>query len=1290
MSGLSIGVAAGFASLQAEVPAQDPLYSNLALHINAEGAAIESGNSTFIDSSASSASNMPTAGGSVGFVTQGTFAPHSTTGWGSLYFSNATTTTNTAANIALGSNTGFAFGTGQFTIEAWVYVTNFNSNNTFPIFQATSSTSIGSGMVWFAVTPTTVIIAQHGSSVSFTPTTTINTSTWYHIAVVRSASNVTVYVNGTSIGSTTTGANGNIFGATFSQSGGLIGYVITPSNANGYISNLRITNGGAVYTTNFTPSTTPLTPIVPAGTCVLLMNGNNAAVNDLTTRMPIFTSNAVISNSTYRFGSRSLYFNGTNAYAILPYTQFSNIYAGDFTIELWVNSGNVSVQSATIAQWSQIAGNTNAGFVVMINGSGRPVFYWGPTATILMTSAVSILANNWYHIAVTRSGNNFTMWLNGASVATATNSTTFTSGNGTANGTCVVVQPITMGNYIGTSAGVVGASGINYFSGFLDEIKITQGIARYTAAFTPADSPTLAQDGTTGIAINQFYASTALQIDANGTNGSTSFTDSSRYNNTIAVQGGATISAVNPYLGSGSALFNGTNSAINTAYTSTVGSFSTTNDWTIDFFVKVSAYPAVAYCLFCSSAAPGTSYTSAGGLNFIGYMNTTGGIEIEFTNNRSTGAFVDPGYVGNVPLNTWTHVAFVYNSTFNTLRTFVAGIEVGNIVMVGMQPAISPARFTIGAIDSGYSASPRRFLSGNIDRFRCTLGQRYNGKFVPDPTSNDPNSTNISLLLMCDGANGSTTFIDTVGKTVTNVGSTAIATLPAKFGTGCASFNGSSQYLTVPDSTDLNLATGDFTVETWYNISATPGISSALITRCSSNVLTAADLQYFIGFVSGGTLTARIYSASTIYTVADLSGPLNDSKWHHVALVRSGNVFSFYVDGKLRGSITQAITLNNGAWSTYIGGNTQSGTTYYYNGYQDDIRITKGIARYTANFQAPQIAHSVQTYSLTQPIYLIVGGGGGGGGYGSSVGGGGGGAGGYLTDTFSTTPGEVLTITAGAGGAGGAGVNTDGNIGVSSSIVSSTRFPTASFVATTGTGTTTMTISSVTSGSVQIGMALRGGVTPPTGSTVPIITAFGTFNGTSGTVTLSWAPTWTSGATVTGSKFTALGGGRGAMFGAGRAGGNGGSGGGVSGSATAGVANVRSIGAQGNAGATGAGNLTVNSCSGGGGGGAGGAATNAVTTGGLGLSNDITGYPITYSTGGAGGGAGSGVAGADNTGNGGQGAGGSGTGGAGGSGVVILAMPTSVYSGVFTGSPIVTNVGDVTILKFTGAGTYTM
>jgi hypothetical protein len=209
----------------------------------------------------------------------------------------------------------------------------------------------------------------------------------------------------------------------------------------------------------------------------------------------------------------------------------------------------------------------------------------------------------------------------------------------------------------------------------------------------------------------------------------------------------------------------------------------------------------------------------------------------------------------------------------------------------------------------------------------------------------DPYFANVSLLLPLNGANNSTTFIDASsnGFTVTPSGDVKIRTDQSMFGGASAYFDGGSDFLDIAASTAFQFP-GDYTIELWVRPDVLTSYMSVLelgayndgaLIRTSTG---GGDLVYVNG--SNG-------NAAGLFTVA---------AWSHVALVRSGSTNTFYVGGTSAFTIGSGSTLNTTPNGVRIGSALHT-IGQHYTGYVDDVRITKGVARYTSNFTPPIAPH---------------------------------------------------------------------------------------------------------------------------------------------------------------------------------------------------------------------------------------------------------------------------------------------------------------------------------------------
>ena len=213
------------------------------------------------------------------------------------------------------------------------------------------------------------------------------------------------------------------------------------------------------------------------------------------------------------------------------------------------------------------------------------------------------------------------------------------------------------------------------------------------------------------------------------------------------------------------------------------------------------------------------------------------------------------------------------------------------------------------------------------------------------PSASDPYFANVVCLMHFDGANGSTTFTDQIAANSWNIqaGLPTISTAQSKFGGSSGNFPvNTNAAIQTADKTALQMGTGDFTIEGWFNPVAGSGAFGAMYIKGSNSAggLTLTVLPTAVGF--------RCNTSTTFsQTISAISG------WAHIAWVRASGVVTIYVNGISVYSTT--VSFNHNDTSTmYLGSNTSAGSgTFSYGGYIDDFRITKGVARYTANFTPP-------------------------------------------------------------------------------------------------------------------------------------------------------------------------------------------------------------------------------------------------------------------------------------------------------------------------------------------------
>jgi hypothetical protein len=207
----------------------------------------------------------------------------------------------------------------------------------------------------------------------------------------------------------------------------------------------------------------------------------------------------------------------------------------------------------------------------------------------------------------------------------------------------------------------------------------------------------------------------------------------------------------------------------------------------------------------------------------------------------------------------------------------------------------------------------------------------------------DTNIREVSLLLHGNGTNGSTTITDSslTPKTVTAVGNAQISTAQSKFGGASIAFDGTGDSLTTPNNSAYKFGTSDFTVECWIN---TTDITFNLIGLTDN-----AAGNWAIVIFNSDFYWQTAYGVTNLISAVTCSSILNGA-WNHIAITRSGSSLRLFFNGVLQGASPYTDNTNyNGTGLLKVG----SGANGDLNGYIDDLRITKGVARYTGNFTPP-------------------------------------------------------------------------------------------------------------------------------------------------------------------------------------------------------------------------------------------------------------------------------------------------------------------------------------------------
>jgi hypothetical protein len=634
------------------VSATDPYFNLTTLLLNTT-ATNGAQNNTFLDSSTNNFSITRN-----GNTTQGTFTPFSQTGWSNFFDGTA------ATYLAITSNTAFAWGTGAYTVEGWIFQTARSTN------EALFFGSGGSSGAFLAYITNTgaVKIENFGGGALVTGTAgDIPLNTWCHVAYVRSSTgtnDTNIYVNGVVKATGTDATNWT------NSAAPVIGMLTANTDyaIKGYVSNFRINKGTAVYTAAFTPSTTPLTAI--SGTSVLTCqsnrfvdNSSNAFTITPTGAMAVQAFSPFLPTDAYSTSvvGGSGYFDGTGDYlGGIPSTVYDFTTLEDFSIEFWTYLTSVP------SSFGFTGGNASSAFgFVYDTGAGYLKIQKAAVSNVLTTTYV-LLPNQWYHIVGCRQSGTLSIFVNGVRQATVADTTSFASTDG----------------FVG------GNTGFAAVTGYISNFRILTGNSAYNPSSTTLTIPTAPVTAITNTAVLLSCTNAGI-FDSAAKNVYETF-------NTAAV------STAQAKWGTTSMAFNGTTDYIVNPSNALVSAWGS-GDFTVEgwwYANNLNGGPP----LWTNS----TSHSDDGNSVYL-YANGSVGYGKVGTNEiaSTTGVFV---------INVWNHVAVVRSGA--TVYLYVNGVSVasGAAATYVNQTAIAP--ITIGR---QYQNSPT-YYNGYVDDFRVTKG----------------------------------------------------------------------------------------------------------------------------------------------------------------------------------------------------------------------------------------------------------------------------------------------------------------------------------------------------------------------------------------------------------------------------------------------------------------------------------------------------------------------------------------------------------------------------------------
>jgi len=814
------------------------------------------------------------------------------------FFDGIWANVNSGDYLTLNGQANFAFGSNNFTVEMWVYATSFSANVVF-YDSRPGNTSGAYGIFYY---DTAGIVNWNVNALTITGTA-ITLNTWNHLAVSRSGTTTKLFINGAQAG-TATDTNSYLNGA-LAPTIGTNGYSRGSNSMQGYISNVRVVNGTAVYTTTFTPPTTPLTAI--ANTVLLtcqsptfIDNSANAyaitAVNEprLLAFNPFGYTNTQGSPYTPAVFGGSSYFDGTGDYLTIPNNTALNPGTGNFTLECWV-------YITALSTCSLFEGVQN-GISLGINTSNQLAVAQSFVG-YLLNDTVTMTINSWVHVCVVRSGTTLSLFKNGTIVATATNST----------------------NFVTSTTSYIGYSGSIAFPGYITDFRFVKGTAVYTSNFVPPQTPLTTTTATTLLlnmdkgALVDYTKSVNLETVAD-----------TKINNESALNG---LYYSNYFDGSGDSFSTpaGLSTAMGTGFAGNILSFECwvfpqNHNFNANSQILIGAYAAV----------------SANGRWTIGLdktANATTNIVVGWTTSTSTQTGVS---TTTTPIThgQWNHIAVTIDATTaasSTVKIFANGLLLNTFTAqdFSSQTAYYQPAYIGGCGSTTYTSE----FHGYISNFRILKGSLAYTTNYTVPTAPLTAITN-TVLLTCQ----SNTFKDnSIGTfALTRNGDVSVRSFnPFQRNTKTSMyFDGTGDYLKSSYLPNYDLSKGNFTIEYWMYITSVNGVLNDVISYrgASNGWISRFDGSRMLIFTFTG---GAVITATTAFTT---------STWNHVAICRVTNTVNIYLNGTLAGTGASTGGLDGTTSDKLIIGVNADLSSYAITGYIDDLRITKGYARYTANF----------------------------------------------------------------------------------------------------------------------------------------------------------------------------------------------------------------------------------------------------------------------------------------------------------------------------------------------------
>ena len=755
---------------------------------------------------------------------------------------NATTTfffDGVNDHITVPASADFAFGTGEFTIEFFIYGTspvnhrnpigmNYTDNNSW-YFQAASDG---------------ILLLAHGVSGWITQTTNpvnVYDGVWHHIAVSRADGTIKIFVDGIERGSAVDSFNNSSTGNTLFIGSGSSGVSSADRYHNGHLEGIRITKGVGKYISDF-----PMTPL------------------------PHPTSGIPES---------------------IPPTIDSVL------IQTYNTTGGVKQELNDVLHNEDILTDANTQ-VEVTNTSGGPAAI--QVDLLVMPNA---------------------------------------GGGGGASSDVSSIQKTTASLNDGESE-IVNFDFLSRGSLMGKILTDVTAELKFYAEYTQISPGSTTND--------PFWDNVVVHADGEGINGATAFTDESFNGASATFVGNAQLSNAQTNLNDTTTfLFDGAGDAVefpnNSIYHFDVNVPFTIEAWV--YFNNTGTWSTIA-SIYDSNSSQREFYwakSTSENIRLIMYQGGGGAPSDDFTTS------------GSVSPNTWHHLAVTYDGNIFTI--YIDGVGESftrtiSSVFASNQP------FRLGAVIGG-GGTLGDVLNGHIEGFRYTRGVARNIADFTLPTQPYPNALEtlfdpyfelVRFHADGEGINGATAFTseDDNAYTLTLVGNTQLSNAQTNLNaTTTFLFDGTGDYIDVvsPNFSQLDFGTGDGVIEMWIYPTALGGTDKVLL---DYRTVSTSSYVFFINTSS----QLQVFGDNVLQTASTTALTLNT--WQHIALVKQGSTWTYYLDGAADGTFTAA----SFAAPTAFRIGARNDALVPFAGHMEGIRITGQVPRYTVDFASPPAVFS--------------------------------------------------------------------------------------------------------------------------------------------------------------------------------------------------------------------------------------------------------------------------------------------------------------------------------------------